>query len=239
MSETESPEHPTPPAEGGSASDSPDARDPTYYLQDEMLVFSVENRLFKVHRRFLEKYSSKFRSILESGSRKGKSNEDPIVLEDVTVKEFTSLLNFFYLGMFYRDILLEELTALLAISTRYDFKAIRSQVIEEISEEITSVAPVARISLDQQHKVGLWSHGAFVELCARSDPLEESEGQKLGLATTVKVLQARERYQKDRWQSNWGPSADSIINDIFQTKTQPATPAVAGKKKKGFKGKKK
>lgn len=127
--------------------------------------------------------------------------------------------------MFYRDVLLDELTALLAISTRYDFKEVRSQVIEEMSEEITSVPPVARIALDQQYGVGKWSRGALRELCLRPDPLDESEGHELGLATTVKVLKARERRQK-------GVSIDPIIDDIFQSKAQPTPSISIGKKRK-------
>lgn len=129
--------------------------------------------------------------------------------------------------MFSRDVLLEELKSLLAISTRYDFKAIRSQVIEEISEDITSVPPVNRISLDQQFQVGLWFHRALVEVCTRSNTLEEFEGEQLGLATTVKLLQARERYQR----FGTGTEANSIISEIFHSKAQNAPKSKRGRGK--------
>jgi hypothetical protein len=134
--------------------------------------------------------------------------------------------------MFDRDVFFDELRSLLAISTRYDFKAIRSQVIEEMSEEIISVPAITRISLDRQYRVGLWSHRALVELCMRSNSLEEFEGEQLGLLTTVKILKARERYRR------FGTGADSIISEIFPADSKVQLKPSASKMRKG-KGKKK
>ncbi|TFY66523.1 hypothetical protein EVG20_g4569 [Dentipellis fragilis] len=85
-------------------------RNARYYASDELMIFQVENTLFKVHRSVLEKYCPVFKDMFafkfvptsESGSLdgpvgEGKSDGQPIILPEVTVFEFETLLDEIYL----------------------------------------------------------------------------------------------------------------------------------------------
>jgi hypothetical protein len=66
--------------------------------------YQVENQLFKVHRHYFIQGSEIFRDMFSQASTcegasmviEGISDDKPIVLSQVTVKEFKVLLRFFY-----------------------------------------------------------------------------------------------------------------------------------------------
>ncbi|KAA1474553.1 hypothetical protein DENSPDRAFT_931736 [Dentipellis sp. KUC8613] len=84
-----------------------------YYLQDGSDVFQIENQLFKVHRFFLTRYSPVFREMLKAPQPKSTSTAGvegasesatiPIRIPNVTVSEFETLLDSFYVSTFYDE----------------------------------------------------------------------------------------------------------------------------------------
>ena len=57
-----------------------------------------------------------------------------------------------------------------------------------------SVTPVDRIVLSSEYDItGRWTVAAYTALCERSDPLTYSEASRLGLETSVRVAQMRDR----------------------------------------------
>jgi hypothetical protein len=67
----------------------------------ELMDAKVEKQLFRVHRHFFIQGSKLFRDMfsLKAGERntaEGLSDEHPIVLQAVTIKQFQTLLRFFY-----------------------------------------------------------------------------------------------------------------------------------------------
>jgi len=220
-------------------------RHPTYYFQDEMTVFLVDGHLFKVHRWFLERHSPVFRSMFYQRSPDlpdGKTDDSPILLANVTCKEFESLLNFFYLSIFDREVPLDECLSLLKVSQTYMMHEIHWIAIEEISDRGPAVPAVEKIVLATKHSIPQWLQPAYVELCRRPEALTESEGVVLGLATTVKVLKARERFQNDLGGgpdgSGWDSTVSAIVKEIFGRAPMEETSLGSrnrnlGKKKKG------
>jgi hypothetical protein len=67
-------------------------------------MYQIENRLFRVHRHFLVQGSEIFRDMFSQAGMcegaatavEGMSEDKPIVLSQVTVKEFKALSRFFY-----------------------------------------------------------------------------------------------------------------------------------------------
>lgn len=82
--------------------EAPKERHSTFYFKDDpMVIFLVENQLFKVHRHYLIQDSKVFRDMfsvppVEGAEVEGMSDDRPIYLPDVSVKEFELLLNHFY-----------------------------------------------------------------------------------------------------------------------------------------------
>jgi hypothetical protein len=84
----------------------------------------------------------------------------------------------------------QDWVALLSISTRYVFDAIRELAILEISKQVHD--PVKKISLANKYNIPHWLPLAYVELCKRPDPITDWEAEILGLRSVVRLARARE-----------------------------------------------
>jgi hypothetical protein len=86
----------------------------------------------------------------------------------------------------------EEWTSVLHLSSRWEFDDIRALAIREI--ERYPLNSVDKIVLSRQFDItSMWTLRAYTELCERSEPLTDHEALALGLQTTVRVSQLRER----------------------------------------------
>ena len=96
-----------------------------------------------------------------------------------------------------------EWIALLSISTRYAFDRIRDRAIAALAPGPTPYSshvlnPVDMIALALKHDIPQWLETAYVLLCMRENPLEEEEGERLGVLTTIRLAKARERFWKEQ-----------------------------------------
>jgi hypothetical protein len=166
---------------------------PKFYIQEGMATFLVENRLFKIHHHFLVRESEKFRSII---MRPRAPSDNIIMLPDVTCHEFECLLDFFYNGM-HDDYgpAFREWLALLSIATRFGMDKIRRGVIFQIESQPFEMDPIEKILLAKLHGIDGWLAPAYADLCLRAEPLQGWEAEKLGLAVTVMLAQAREKFR--------------------------------------------
>lgn len=179
-------------------------RDAEYYFNDTLVVFLVEQRLFRVHTCFLTRDSDFFRGLFSlpqpENTAEGQSDVAPIRLEGVTVHEFKCLMRFVYTSMYGPSIsAIEDWIALLSISTRYDFERIRDMAIQELSTKVFD--PIKKITLADKHNVPQWLSAAYVDLCKRPEPLTEQEAEELGLKTVVRVARARELVREKKYVS--------------------------------------
>jgi hypothetical protein len=88
----------------------------------------------------------------------------------------------------------ENWVDLLDITTRYGCENIRNRAIREL--ELFQIDPVKKIVLSENYDVVKWLKDAYVQLCTRSEPLEVAEAELLGIVTTVKLGEAREKYRE-------------------------------------------
>ncbi|OBZ76036.1 hypothetical protein A0H81_03086 [Grifola frondosa] len=173
-----------------------------YYFDDELSVFLVEGRFFKVHRYFLIRESEFFRTLfqLPSGEKdaEGRTDETAIPLHDVKRCEFESFLDFLYEGMHKHQVsTLSYWINILSISTRFVCDKMRDRAIEEIDNYHTPINPVEKIVIATKFDVSKWLAPSYEAVCQRDHPLNIAEAQKLGLATTVLLAQARERIRQE------------------------------------------
>lgn len=180
-----------------------------FYMEDDHVVLRVadtsedKDRLFRVHRYFLERDSEVFRGMFScspgSDVAEGQSDETAIPLPGVTVQELESLLSFLYEGMYDEPARnLDSWVALLSISSRYLFDKIRDRAIREIAGHTPQLNPVERLSLALKHDIPQWIKPACVDLCVRPESLTEGEAEELGLCTVVRLARAREEYLRQR-----------------------------------------
>jgi len=199
-----------------------------FYLTDEMTVFQVENRLFRVHRHFLAENSPVFRSMFSlpripseasAAAVEGASDEDPIYLSGVTELEFETLLRFFYKSTDVEFSLpRSSWIALLSIAHRYEFLNAQVRAILEIydpgkldkrksaSDSVPDPEPPDCMTLvltAEKHGVPLWlALPAYVELVMRETPPTEVEIARLDTLTLHRLICAREEYLRTKGKSS-------------------------------------
>ncbi|TCD64997.1 hypothetical protein EIP91_003364 [Steccherinum ochraceum] len=197
-----------------------------YYFDDEMVIFLVENRLFKVHKYFLVRESECFETMFQlppgpSVATEGKSDGTPIILPDVTAEEFEHVLDFFYSGMYEvpkrKDTSRASLTrwtSLLSTAQRLAFYRLRDRAIAELWRLRGLLTPIERICLAQRFDLDAasgtgrgqqWVKPAYEMLSERREPLEVWEAEKVGMRVAVGIAKARERVLRAKFE---GPSAN-------------------------------
>lgn len=110
---------------------------------------------------------------------------------------------------------MSEWTALLSISTRYAFDRIRDRAIAALAPGPTPYSshvldPVEMIVLAVKHDIPQWLETAYVLLCMREHALQEEEGEKLGIITSIRLAKTRERY----WREQAAQSEGRLEEDI-------------------------
>ncbi|KZT64218.1 hypothetical protein DAEQUDRAFT_732884 [Daedalea quercina L-15889] len=190
------PRSPTPPPP------TPPPRHDEYYIDDELVIFLVEDRLFKVHKYFLVRESLLLHDLfpLPSGNavEEGKDDYHPIRLDAVKMQEFTSLMRFFYHGMFDDcGVTLPQWIDILSISCRWLCDKLRERAIKEIHEHRPRIDPVQKIALAVVYNIPDWLHPSYAAICQRALPLTPQEGETLGLDRAIRLAQAREAVRQD------------------------------------------
>ncbi|KAH9941622.1 uncharacterized protein BXZ73DRAFT_41783 [Epithele typhae] len=189
-------------------------RDEIYYR--DHVVFQVENTLFKMPRSRFQHESVYFRErfVRNSGNAnepiEGSSDEHPLVLNDVTAKEFRSLLEVMFALCVHIDYLpplnseddwTRSNRSLLKLSTRWEMAAFRKHAIGALSEAVCPEDPsdgVRWLVFAREYVVHEWLLRSLVTLATRSQPLEMHEVEPLGLETFVALTKIREGARVNR-----------------------------------------
>ncbi|KDQ56643.1 hypothetical protein JAAARDRAFT_194625 [Jaapia argillacea MUCL 33604] len=188
----------TPPDDERSEDALEPLRHPTYYIEDDTVIFTVDDCLYKLNRYFLQRESKVFQDMFScpQGDKvpEGTTDDSVIPLPGVTQGEIESLLNFLYHGMHDdRNVSLSEWIDLLSISTRFICDKIRGRAIREIdSFRHPRIDPVEKIVLAGKRDIPEWLAPSYEDICQRVNPLEVEEAEKLGITMAVKLMRARE-----------------------------------------------
>jgi len=149
-------------------------------------MFEMESEVFK----------TMFEVPQGDGVAEGETDESPIVLPSVSVAEMEALLKFFYFrqGLEEQKFSRDDWCHLLSISHRYECEGARERSIKELKKLRPPLAEVDKISMAEKFGVEGWLLPACVALVERQTPLTYAEAHKLGLATTVQLSEAREKW---------------------------------------------
>ncbi|EKM75367.1 hypothetical protein AGABI1DRAFT_116395 [Agaricus bisporus var. burnettii JB137-S8] len=176
-----------------------------YFDDDPMAMFLVEDKLFKVHRHYFIQGSEIFRDMFSQTKTpeeaEGMSDDKPIILPNVTVKEFKTLLRYFYAmtlpmpnGKVLADILVfeqDEKLALISIAHQFCFDKIYEYILGEIEPGMFPL--VDRVRLGDQYGLKNWLSSAYKTILERTpdQKLSLEEADALGLKRTVNILEAK------------------------------------------------
>jgi len=195
---------PSPPSRSPTPEEcgTPPERHADYYLDDELVIFRVEIKVYRIHRYFLTRESDFFRTMFDLPCGdigvEGRTDRTAIPLPDVTCAELESLLNFIYNGM-HDDpkLTLPEWINVLSISTRFICDRIRERSIREIHQHRPRINPVEKIVLATKFDVQEWLAPSYEDICQREHPLEVYEAEKLGLVVSILLARAREAVRQE------------------------------------------
>ncbi|KAF8648497.1 hypothetical protein AX16_006206 [Volvariella volvacea WC 439] len=173
-------------------------RHPDYYIQGGDLHVVVEDVQFRVHSHFFERESPRFQRLLNcpvpGSERSGRSESAALKLEDVPASDFVVLLKIFYNPKFniYDTFKTDDWITLLRVSTQWQFPEVRSLAIRQLESAYMPI--IDRVRIYQENRVDeqilYWR---YRELCSRPEGLTLLEATQLGLETSIRIFQVRER----------------------------------------------
>ncbi|KAG6908822.1 hypothetical protein DXG01_003175 [Tephrocybe rancida] len=165
--------------------------DPQYHM--EMVVFKVEDALYRVPTHLFRSETTFFDGILDAPSH--GSSEKNLVCDDVAKADFRALLKFLYPITFtlVRTLSDSEWISVLKVSTKWSMLEIRHLAIEHLSS--APLALVDRIVLAKECFILSWLRSAYLTLMDAKSELSHYDivtMEKLGLESSFKLHCARE-----------------------------------------------
>ncbi|KAJ4490330.1 hypothetical protein J3R30DRAFT_3399705 [Lentinula aciculospora] len=170
-----------------------------YYIDQPMPIvsFVVQGCLFKVHRYFLERDSLFLRGALSTVQG---IQSQPIELQGVSIREFESLLDFFYDGMYRSNgdaVPVSEWINLLAGASALKFDRAREHAITAIDNASVRPDAIEMMVLAEKYGITKWLRPAYISFCKRTEPLQLNEAERIALDKVVKLTQAREEFLRE------------------------------------------
>ncbi|KAF8271080.1 hypothetical protein EI94DRAFT_1721294 [Lactarius quietus] len=168
------------------------------YIHGADAVFIVERTLYRVHRFFFIRDSSWFEDRLPYPQPPGDTGEgtenNPLVLEDVSKTDFERLLWVFYNPKYsLYDASIKEWTSILKLAHRWDLIEVKELAVRGLESHHDQISALQKVVLYQTYDVDRKHlQAAFTDLTVRDDSITIEEGRLLGLDTCVQLARARE-----------------------------------------------
>lgn len=185
-----------------------------------IIYFKVEKTLYRIHRSVLSRHSPFFENLFalpaeEHKEIEGASDEIPLHLPHILVDQFDAFLSTVYPRCVTHVFLphktdhhaslswrpqthsTEALINILCLATKWEFAATRAFAIELLTTR--SLSSVLRIELARAYEIPGWLLTAYVELARLRSPLSESDAERLGLSTVLKLNRARLAILRNRY----------------------------------------
>ncbi|CAG7846044.1 SubName: Full=Uncharacterized protein {ECO:0000313/EMBL:CCA69224.1} [Serendipita indica DSM 11827] len=174
-----------------------------FYFADGNVVFLVERTLYRIHRSVLSRNSPFFRNLfsisapLDNKEVEGSSDDNPLHLPHIQVDQFDAFLSTVYPSWRPLNQSTEAIINILCLATKWEFATTRSYAIELLTSR--PLSPVLRIELARVYDVPTWLLSSYVELARIRTPLNESDADRLGLPTVLRLGRAREAILRQRF----------------------------------------
>lgn len=165
------------------------------------LYFQIQDSLFCTHSFHLKRASNVFADMLslQNGDSclEGKTEDQPIVLPDVKVSEFRSLLWFLYDSSYEWSCKADPCTSkkweeVLKIADMFDMDEVCRVAIYALDHNV-GLSDIRKISLCVRHDIDkTWTLEAMKNVCLREEPITKEEARDLGVDMTSLIAAARE-----------------------------------------------
>ncbi|KAF9021719.1 hypothetical protein BDP27DRAFT_355934 [Rhodocollybia butyracea] len=198
-------------------------RDYSFYFDHK--IFLVEGCLFRIPLNILAAESEVFRDMMNLPApldAEGSSDENPILLEDVSQEDFRQLLRVLSPPQKFREpnpnLSFSEWTSVLKLADKYLMDVVKEHAIETMSS-LPNIDPVDKIIVANKYNVRAWLIPSFNSILQRSQSLTLHDLDRLGPQTFVRLVGIRDR-TRDRIQPNaFGGSVGSRWELLHQRDT--------------------
>ncbi|KAF9021717.1 hypothetical protein BDP27DRAFT_1439103 [Rhodocollybia butyracea] len=171
---------------------------------------------------FLSSQSEVFKGMLEmplpsDGAIEGMSDESPIHLEGVSKQDFRQLLRVLcppkVIGRL-EVLSFHEWLSVLKLADQWCMDAVRAHAIEMMTD--IAVDPVEKVVVARKYSISHWIAPALNSILQRSQTLNETDVNRLGLSTALHLVEIRERLKQDRHSQTYGllPTRQSVGFDF-------------------------
>ncbi|KAI6141496.1 hypothetical protein BKA82DRAFT_161628 [Pisolithus tinctorius] len=162
------------------------------------ITFLVEDSLFRISREPSEAESTVFRDMFllpqgESETVEGQSDTCAVILQDISKKEFESLLQALMYRSVGSDLDRGQWISVLKLSTMWEFVGLRNAAIQHLDIPSKPVDPIDKVVLALQYNVREWLLPAFLALAKRPTPISIEEGRCIGFENALKLALVREK----------------------------------------------
>ncbi|KAF7969624.1 hypothetical protein HWV62_26801 [Athelia sp. TMB] len=189
-----------------------------YFLASICYIYPyyVEGIIYSVHRYFFERDSSAFAS-------QGLSKQEPMVLKDVSTRDFDLFLSILYPSSFgvYTACTVDDWSSILQLADRWSFRSIKALAILKLAP---IASPIDKIVLGRRHGVTDWLKSAYTAVCLQEAPLNLQEGRRLGIDDVIRINAVRYYHVPDR-RVVTTPLSDTHIDDAFELLVEKTHPA--------------
>ncbi|GAW00311.1 hypothetical protein LENED_001819 [Lentinula edodes] len=167
-------------------------------------IFSVDNLLFQVPIQLLAAESAYFRTRMDQND--GLKEENPIQLDtDVSPEDFRQLLRVVCPPKRFNAepevFSFGQWISVLKLAKKWDMSEVRAYAISAIGK-LPDIDPVDKIVLARTYDIPTWLAPSFNEILQRSQSLTESDVDKLGIPTIVRLMELRDRVRPHIYSPN-------------------------------------
>ncbi|KAJ3891256.1 hypothetical protein GG344DRAFT_23669, partial [Lentinula edodes] len=152
----------------------------------------VDNLLFQVPIQLLAAESVYFRTRMDQND--GLKEENPIQLDtDVSPEDFRQLLRVVCPPFNAKPEVFSfgQWISVLKLAKKWDMSEVRAYAISAI-RKLPDIDPVDKIVLARTYDIPTWLAPSFNEILQRSQSLTESDVDKLGIPTIVRLMELRD-----------------------------------------------
>ncbi|KAJ2921893.1 hypothetical protein H1R20_g15201, partial [Candolleomyces eurysporus] len=210
-----------------------------YYMVGGDLFVLIDDVLFKIHSYFFQREARTFFDDPPAngaapepavGDAKGRSEDRPIRILDVTVEEFEQFLWVFYNPRYdIYDAPIASWFSILRLAHRWDFPVVKDFALRELKRREKEVPLVTRIRLYQDHGAPPeYLVPLYGELCSRDLTPTEEEATELGFERMYRVFKARELLRSPADASGNDPPLSPLPEGMTEEETYPTIEKVFG-----------
>ncbi|KAI0318231.1 hypothetical protein OF83DRAFT_1171305 [Amylostereum chailletii] len=198
-----------------------------FYISDQLSIFQVEDRLFRVHRHFLSKHSPVFRDMFAlpvpptstAVYGEGDSDEHPIHLPGLR-SFLASDLNpnscqFWTSSSQDPNFLLSqaEWISVLSIANRFDLRSMHKRATQNLCSARSDAEIIALLVAAERHGIAFANiSDALRAIIRREKELDAHEFETMSSTLVSQVVRARERWIRGKHRAS-GPAFDVQLSE--------------------------